>query len=122
MSYLAALSVTRGRTIPVVADASSRFRIVGQVEASTNVTFGITTLAPGGGFAGKYFVVRTIEVSETDGSFDIEVPLLKFQPVAAKKFAKSLSGQELVDWWCITKGKDVKLAIRRVELLPAMSP
>ena len=120
VSYLAALSVTREQNTPVVANSGSRLRIVGQVEASTNVRFGITTLAPDGRFSGKYFVVRTIEVSETDGSFDIELPLLEFQPVAAKKVAKSPSGQELVDWWCITKGKDVKLAVRCVELLPAI--
>ena len=96
---------------------------MGQVESSSNVTFGITTLAPNGGFAGKYFAVRTVEVSEPDGSFDIEVPLLEFQPVAVKKgLAESPGGQELADWWCITKGRDVKLAIRSVELLPGLSP
>ena len=121
--YVAALSVTRGQTIPVVVGADSRFRIVGQVESPTNVTFGITTLASNGGFAGKYSAVRTIKVSEPDGRFDIEIPLLEFQPVAVKKgLAESPSGQELADWWCITKGKDVKLAIVHVELLPAIFP
>jgi len=122
VSYLAVLSVTSGQAIPVVADAGSRFRIVGQVESSTNVTFGITTLARNGGFAGKYSAVRSIESSEPDGSFDIEIPLLEFQPVVVNtELVESPSHQELADWWCITTGKDVKFAIRRVELLPAMS-
>ena len=123
VSYLAVLSVTRGQAIPVVADAGGRFRIVGQVKSSANVTFGITTLARNGGFAGKYSAVRTIEFFEPDGSFDIEIPLLEFQRVAVNpELVESPSHQELADWWCITTGKDVKFAIRRVELLPAMFP
>ena len=75
------------------------------------------TLGPDGSFAGKYFVARTIEVSESDGIFDVEIPLLDFQPLATKKVSQSPRDKELVDWWCITKNKKAKLAIRRVELL-----
>lgn len=117
VSYLAALSVTRGQSAPVVANSRSKFRIVGQAAASVAVTFGITTLGPDGSFAGKYFVARTIEVSKSGGIFDVEIPLLDFQPLATKKVSQSPRDEELVDWWCITKNKKAKLAIRRVELL-----
>ena len=125
MSYLAALSISQGQSAPVVANTGCTFRVSGRVQTSAKVTFGITTLTLDGGFAGKYFSVCTIEASDADGNFDIELPLTDFQPLAklsGDEFAQTPDGLECVDWWCITKDKKSKLAIRQVELLPAASP
>jgi hypothetical protein len=119
VSYLATVSVTRARAAPVVLGAGSRFRIQGRVESSAEVTFGITTNAPGGGFNGKYATARTVQISEPDENFDIEIPLSDFRTVATKKW--SPVGQELAEWYCLTTDKDVGLAITHVELLPPAS-
>lgn len=122
VSYLAMVSVARGQAAPVILAAGGEFRIQGHVESSADVTFGITTNAPGGGFAGKYSVVRPIETSQPDGVFDIKIPLRDLRPVAVKKgVANSPAGEELADWWCLTKNKRVGLAITHVELLPPAS-
>ena len=122
VSYLAMVSVMRGQAVPVVLDAGSRFRVQGRLESSADVTFGMTTNAPGGGFAGKYSAARTIEISEADGNFDIEIPLSEFRTVALKKWSSmSPIGHELADWWCFTTDTDVGLAITHIELLPPAS-
>jgi hypothetical protein len=118
VSYLTVVSVTRGRTVPVVLQAGSRFRVQGRAALSGPVTFGMAANAPGGGFAGKYAAVCTIETSGPDGNFDIEIPLSEFQPVALKKMSEaSPVGQELTDWWCRTTDQNAKLAIVHIELL-----
>jgi hypothetical protein len=87
------------------------------------MTFGFTTHTPGGGFAGKYSTTRAVEVTDASGNFDVEIPLSEFQSVAyekgasKKQLATSPVGQELVEWWCSTRGRKVSLAIAHVELV-----
>ncbi len=90
VSYLTVLSVTRGRTVPVVLQAGSRFRVQGRAALSGPVTFGIAANALGGGFAGKYAAICTIEASGPDGNFDIEIQLCEFRTLAAKKVSRKL--------------------------------
>ena len=89
------------------------------MKSSAEVTFGLWTNVPGGGFAGKYSVIRTIDPSEPDGNFDVEFPISEFRPVTADdKFSMSPIGEELAEWYCVIKGKNIGLAIKHVELLP----
>jgi len=124
LSCLVVLSVSRGQAVPVVLNAGSTFRVRGQMKSSTDVTFGLVTYAPGGGFAGKYSATRKIETSGPGGDFDVELPLSDFQPVAVRENSStSPIGNELTEWWCVTKGKKVGFGITHVELLsPALAP
>jgi hypothetical protein len=94
------------------------------MKSSTDVTFGLVTYAPGGGFAGKYSATHTIETSGPGGDFDVELPLSDFQSVAVRENSStSPVGNELTEWWCVTKGKKVGFGITHVELLsPALAP
>ncbi len=117
--HLAALSVSRGPTPPVVLPSGGKFRIRGQIETSGEVFFGLTTKHVKGGFAGKYVAARKLEVlPETDDALEIDLRLEEFHP-QEEEFADSPIGLEVVDWWCCTYNVDAGLSITSVELLPA---
>lgn len=106
-----------GQRPPVRLGEDTRLRIRGLLDRSHLVVFGLTTLQPGGGYAGKYSVGREIEVG-TDGRFELELPLSAFRPEKTF-FPSSPVGHELADWWGLTLHVDAGLAITSVELFPA---
>jgi len=117
--HLAALSVSRVPSRPVVLASGGKFRIRARLETSGDLYFGLTTKHVKGGFAGKYFAARKVQLREkTDGLLDIELLLEDFRP-QEKEFVDSPIGLELVDWWCFTYNVDTGLSIASVELLPS---
>lgn len=128
VSHLVVMKVARRQKGPVLIDGGSKFRVRGRVEpSSAHVTFGFTAHALGGGFAGKYSTTRAVKVANVGGDFDIEIPLSEFHSMAnakspsKKQWATSPVGQELVEWWCSTTGRNVSLAVTHVEFLGSAS-
>ena len=116
--HLAAISVSRCPASPVVLTSGGKFRIRGQIEASGDIYFGLTTKHVKGGFAGKYAAARRFDLPQkTDKRLDIELRLEEFRP-QEEEFADSPIGLELVDWSCFTYNVDAGLSIASVELLP----
>lgn len=116
-AHLIVLSVSRGQTSPVRLTPGAVFRIHGWVRSDADVSFGLSTHRPNGGFAGKYETTRWIRSSADDTApFSIELPLEHFRAMN-KAFAASSVGFELTEWWCYSKSDDVDLEIMQVELL-----
>ncbi len=114
--YLAAASVPRQPSVSL--RPGTMLRIHARTDTPPNLTIGITTRYPTGGFAGKYVVTRGAEAFfRTDGLFDLDVPVGDFAPDDAH-FPNSPIGLEICDWWCSTINTDAGLSILRVELIP----
>jgi len=125
--YLVALSVSRGRSAPVLLTSGGKLRVGGRVERSGNVLFGFTTKHAKGGFAGKFLVERQFPNPRGRGEpLEIELRLEDFRPQdmeLCEKFPRMFPGSpiglELVDVWCCTINADAGLSVAEVALVPS---
>ena len=102
---------------PVLLSKGARFRIFGRLNKSFEVSFGFGTYYARGGLSGKFSTQRKIVIeAESDGSFEVELPLDDFQRLRSR-FVESPVGHELGWFWVQTTKKDVGLSIYNVELL-----
>lgn len=97
--------------------SESRLRILGRLDNSSTVIFGLTTLHTNGGFAGKYLTGVPVE-PDLDGNsiFEVELPIERFQR-EKEVFPESPLGLELADFWALTITNNLGLEIIQVELL-----
>ncbi len=102
---------------PVILSEGARIRIRGRLERDFKVSIGFGTHFARGGFAGKYSLVRDIDVdAESDGSFELDLQLEEFARKNSR-FPESSSGQELVWLWIQTVKQDAGLEVLSVELM-----
>ncbi len=72
-----------------------------------------------GGFAGKYFTWRDVDVSgHPDGNFELDIEVAKMIP-QRNYFPASPAGLELFDCWALTHEERAGLEIISVELIGA---
>jgi hypothetical protein len=110
VSYIISLSATRGFHGPVWLAEGGRFRIQGEVQSPTTVTFAIS-------------VIDSTEISGTrhatrrrvQGRFDLELTLADFR-LGAPTVSASPAGQHLVGWHCLTSDREAGLTINAVRL------
>ncbi|MEM7014113.1 MAG: FecR family protein [Verrucomicrobiota bacterium] len=115
--HVASIDPSPNNRPPVQLTVGSSLRIEGRLNRSFEVIFGLTAWQAEGGFAGKYSAVAAIDVaSNSDGRFQIELPIEKFERLK-EVFSPSPLGRELADFWAVTITEDVGLEIISVELL-----
>ena len=113
---LIVLSVRDASDQPVILTDHATLRITGRVHALNDVEFGFTTSKPDGGFAGKYSVlIQGDSLWGDDKGFELALPVSEFPELT--DIGMTPRGNELRDFWCVTKGKSVKLEITGVELV-----
>ena len=108
---------------PVILSGGARIRIRGWLERDFKVSIGFGTHFARGGFAGKYSLVRDVDVDVvggSGGSFELDLPLEAFARKNSR-FPSSSSGQELVWLWVQTVKQDAGLEITGVELVSRRS-
>jgi len=101
---------------PVRLTDGANIRIRGKLKKKHWLVFGLTTLGPQGGFAGKFETYRELEVdAENGGEFEVVLPLESFKR-QKECFPESAAGLELFDCWILTVEEDVGLEIISVAL------
>jgi len=104
---------------PVILSDGARVRIRGRLERDFKLSIGFGTRFARGGFAGKYSLVRDIDVDgESGGIFELDLPLEKFARKNSR-FPSSPYGQELGWLWIQTVKQDAGLEVLSVELVSA---
>ena len=114
--YTAVVGPSNG---PVVLSSGAHIRIRGRLERDFKVSLGIGTHFPRGGFAGKYSLVRELDIDVdrvAGGHYELDLPLDDFAR-ENNRFPVSASGQELVWLWIQTVKQDAGLEIISVELI-----
>ena len=115
--HVASLHPAASDFSPVRLTEKARLRIRGRLDRDHGVVFGLTTLYPEGGFAGKYSTFQEVTIDrDLGGVFDVTLPLAAFKPEKGC-FPASPVGHELFDCWILTIEEDAGLEISRVELL-----
>jgi ferric-dicitrate binding protein FerR (iron transport regulator) len=115
--HVASLHPAASHFSPVRLTEKARLRIRGRLDRDHAVGFGLTTLYPEGGFAGKYSIYQEVSIDrDLGGVFDLTLPLAAFKPEKGC-FPASPVGHELFDCWILTIEEDAGLEINRVELL-----
>lgn len=114
--FVASASVAAEDSSPLVLADAGRFVVRGRLGSTAEVFFGVTMNHPKGGFAGKYFAVRKIDVGGPGGEpFEWAVPFDQLQPVEGT-FPASPVGLEIVECWCLTITEDHGLSVHDIEL------
>ena len=117
LHYSVNIGVTATNRIPVRLSEDARFRVRGRMTSSDRVIFGFTGHYLRGGFAGKYFTVRDVDVSgHPDGNFELDIVVAQMLP-SRNYFPPSPSGLELFDYWALTHEERAGLEIISVELI-----
>lgn len=124
--YTAALGVSRGDTPPVVLQPGCRLRLRGHIASIHDVYFGITVMYPGGGFAGRFEIIRAAVEFSGGEDFEVVLDLLDFgldpSLTEIKDKLPSVPYHLVVESvWCHTLDQPSGLEIAEVELLPPMT-
>lgn len=119
--HVASLHPANSNASPIRLSGETQIRIRGRLNRSHPVVFGLTTLHPGGGFAGKFSTIKSITPDSNQGGFfETILPLGEFQP-EKECFPANAKGHEVFDVWILTVREEVGLEVSEVEILAALS-
>lgn len=119
--HVASLHPTDSHVSPIRLSGTSEIRVRGRLERKHPVVFGLTTMYPGGGFAGKFSTRQEILPDlDQSGFFEATLPLSFFRP-EKQCFPASPEGHDVFDVWILTVREDVGLEVSQVEILAAPS-
>lgn len=114
--FVSSAAVVSENSSPLVLSSGGRFTIRGRLDSTAEVFFGMTMNHPKGGFAGKYFAVRKIDLAELGMEpFEWTVPFDELKPVEGA-FPATPIELEIVECWCLTVHEDRGLSVQSIEL------
>ena len=117
LHYSVNIGVSATSRVPVRLNENARFRVRGRMTSSNRMLFGFRGNYLRGGFAGKYFTWRDVDVSgHPEGNFELDIEVAKMTPVR-NYFPASPVGLEIFDCWALTHEERSGLEIISVELI-----
>jgi hypothetical protein len=117
LHYSVNIGVSATSRVPVSLSENARFRVRGRMTSSNRVLFGFRGNYLRGGFAGKYFTWRDVDVSgHPDGNFELDIEVASMLS-SRNYFPASPSGLEIFDCWALTHEERAGLEIISVELI-----
>ncbi len=121
--HVAAIEVSRGDTAPVILQPGCCFRVRGRITSPHEMYFGVNVRYVGGGFAGKFQIVRPAVECLHGEDFEILLDLRDFRlDPSLGEIKDKLPGTPfhlvVEKIWCHTLDQPSGLEITEVELLP----
>ncbi|HCO93844.1 MAG TPA: hypothetical protein DIU00_07835 [Phycisphaerales bacterium] len=120
--YAAALGVSRGDAPPVILQPGCRLGVRGHIASTHEVYFGVTVIYAGGGFAGKFHIMRPAVEFPGGEDFEVLLDLRDFglDPSLGEikdKLPRTPFHLVVESVWCHTLDQQAGLEIADVELL-----